>query len=231
MSDKTNTKTLLLAFGATLGLLLAACTSPESSVERVEHVESVEHVEVSSCYVEASFEDRIEQSNLIFTGTVMNMSPTRWNQDSGEYWEEEVDDTIYTALSFYTVEISVDKLIVADHQIDDDRVILTILGANPSTSEEGVVTEYGLVSSSLDGDVPDWQVGDEIVVFARQTELAWRDGKRPIWQLIGLPTESYLVKGDDGLYYFQNSDAERANVLSLETLITQIAQRRQVIEQ
>jgi hypothetical protein len=191
-----------------------------------------EHVEIGFSYTGASFEDRIERSNLIFAGTVMNMSPTQWNQDSGEYWEEEVDGTVYTALPFYTVEVSVDKLTVADSSIGKSRgVILTILGANPLTSKEDAVTKRGPVFNSLNADVPDLQVGDEIIVFARKTELAWRDGKRPIWQLIGLPTESYLLKGDDGLYRFQNSPTKGEGVLSLETLMAQIAQKRQVIEQ
>jgi hypothetical protein len=73
----------------------------------------------------------------------------------------------------------------------------------------------------------DLKVGDEAVIFAIQTDLAWRDGTRPILELIGSPTDAHFIRGDDGLYHGRPNEKP----VSLKELITQVAQRRQTLVQ
>jgi hypothetical protein len=67
--------------------------------------------------------------------------------------------------------------------------------------------------------------GDQAVVFARQTELVWRDGSRSIFQLLGVPSDAYYIVGDDGLYHGRWDEGP----VSLVELLDRIARRREII--
>lgn len=163
----------------------------------------------SAVYTDMTFDERIAQANSAIAGKVLQISPTLWNQDSGQYWES--DQT--TALPYFTIEIAVDRVIFADEPLKETLTV-TVIGQSPVGSLDADNDIQAEQSVNL-------QVGDEVVVLAQKTEMAWRDGSRPIWQLMGLPSESYLQKGADGLFYL-------AGVVqgSLEQVIEQVATKR-----
>lgn len=188
---------LLLIIG--LGSMLTACAQ----------------VHTETTYADVAFSDRVAQADLIVVGKVTNISQTLWNQDSGEYWEETSADgsTLITGISYYTIDIEVNQSVVAD--VAAATVAVTAIGEN---------TLVGEAASSEQND--QLKVGDEVVVFAQKSEMAWREnGTRSILQLMGIPNESYLIKGEDGLYHSVNSSVP---AISLEDLIDDITEQRSV---
>lgn len=164
-------------------------------------------------YQAYSYEDRVQQADLIVAGTVKSVSNTHWNKDDGTYWEKPSEDgsTLYVALPIYTVEVEISQTFVSAEPLDK-TVTLTVLGNSPLDE-----------NASHDGFKA--LAGSEVVVFARYTDLDWDDGSRPIVQLLGLPTESYLLKGSDGLYRLSQTDLASAGI-SLSDLEAQIADLR-----
>jgi hypothetical protein len=143
----------------------------------------------------------IDESDAIFLGQVAGFSPTRWNQNSGEYWEHEEDEGV--VLQLHEVEITVLQPIV-DTIGMDQRVVLFKLGQSP-----------------LDGEAEhDLTVGDQAIIFTVQRELAWREGLRRVIRFTNAPGYSYLRQGDDGLYNGLIVDQP----LSLEQIIALISE-------
>ena len=160
-------------------------------------------------YAAMSFDERLARAEAIFTGTVMEVSPTRWNQDSGDYWQD-VDaqgEQVRQALPFYTVTLALRETLAG--ALADKFVTVTILGVSPR-------------AAGFDSAERPLQVGDDAVILARQTELTWRDGSRLVWYLLGDPSESYLVKSADGLYRLPGA----VEGLTQAALTAQIAQQR-----
>lgn len=186
---------ILSALLLSLIVLLAACAHPTS---------------FHASYAEMSFEERLSQAEAIFTGVVTEISPTRWNQDSGAYWQEvdAAGEQVRQALPLYTVTLAVQGSL-AGATPPDKFVTLTVLGGSP-------------LEKGFDSAERPLQIGDETVILARQTELAWRDGTRLVWYLLGNPYQSYLVKSADGLYHLPDS----ADGFTTDSLLTQIAQVR-----
>jgi len=108
------------------------------------------------------------------------------------------------------------------------------------------VLNNGSENIQIDAEPVNLQNGQEIIVFAMQTELAWRDpsrpielktnpggsayfdiGRRTIITLMGVPANAYLVKGSDGLYYHAEEATNRQEPVSLDTLIQDISQERE----
>ena len=176
-----------------LAVLLTACTQRQ----------------FSAVYADMTFDERIAQANSAITGKVLQISPTLWNQDSGQYWES--DQT--SALPYFTIEIAIDRVIFADEPLNE-TLIVTAIGQSPVGNQDADNDIQAEQSVNL-------QVGDEVVVLAQKTEMAWRDGSRAIWQLMGLPSESFLRQGTDGLYYLGNTVQG-----SLENVIEQIHAKR-----
>lgn len=145
-------------------------------------------------YAAMSFEERVAQADMIVTGRVIELSDTRWNQDSGAYWQE-VDaegEQVRQALPLYTVTLAVRETLAGP--LSEPFLTVTILGVSPR-------------SAGSDEHHPAMQVGDEVIIMTRQTELAWRDGSRTVWYLLGNPAESYLTQASDGLYYLPETTA------------------------
>ena len=187
---------LWLLVGLVASNLLAACTQ----------------VHTEATYVELSLDQRVEGASIVAVGKVTDISETLWNQDNGQYWEEPSDDggTIYTAISYYTVDIEVSQFVVADVE----SATITVVGVGDSVA----------VGEGQDGANGGLEVGDEVIVFAQRTELAWRgEQTRPILELMGVPTESYLIKGADGLYHSNNSSQA---AISLDELMAKVATQR-----
>lgn len=164
------------------------------------------NIEVEFLYEKLSFSQRIRRSDAIFTGLITHVSETQWNQDSGEYWEDYSADgtTLYTALPVHFVELSLVESIDSKVQVGRN-VRLTILGNSPVDSPK---PEHKL------------QVGNEVIVFARQTEIVWRDGVRSVLELMSVPRESYLLRREDGRYAFSNPAA--MSPLTLEDLTERV---------
>ena len=49
-------------------------------------------VEQYFSYASVPIDLQIEEADIIFAGTITAVSGTHWNQDSGEYWEQWVQD-------------------------------------------------------------------------------------------------------------------------------------------
>lgn len=192
---------LLLAF--LVGGMVGCAQATQSPATQNPHpgVEDVT-VEQFASYAFLTREQMTNEAEAIFTGRVMSVSPTRWNQDSGEPWSG--------GLLIYQVEMEVDQAIVDVIGLDK-RVTLTILGNSP-----------------LDGRADhDLKVGDQGVFFVRKTELDWQGGTRPIIQLLGVPSNSYFLSDASGLY----TGALLDKPTSLTDIISQIASQRPTLVQ
>lgn len=220
-------KKAILVIGA---LLLVSCNSARPSDSQAGNPGGNGGVRVAfeASYEALSLDDRIRRADAIFVGTVKAISVTSWNQDSGEYWEENVVhqnglETTYPATPVYQLDLAITKSIV-DRIGLDDSTTLTIIGVSPMEQQVTVQTiEYGQVSYFSPHSTT-LQVGEEVVVFATWNEnLAWRDGVRSVLYPLGAPDESYLTLGADGLYHSANPAEEP---LSLEALVARIAQQR-----
>ena len=159
-------------------------------------------------FVSIGREEMIDQSDAIFLGRVTDISPTRWNQDSGEEW---VDSESGSGLQYHTIEFEMFERFVDTLGLGR-QVTITALGISP-------------LEGSADHDL---QLGDQAVIFAVARDLAWRGGTtRPIVRLTNAPTESYYIQKDDGLYQGRwNEDS-----VSLEALIGRVAERRETLIQ
>jgi hypothetical protein len=165
-------------------------------------------VEQLSSYIRISREEMIDESDAIFLGKVVGISPTRWNQDSGEEWYDSVSGS---GLQLHTIEFEVLEPIVDTIGLGQP-VTITVLGSSP-------------LEGSADHDL---KVDDQAVIFARAGEIAWRGGTmRPVWLLTGAPSDSHLILGDNGLYAGRWNEGP----VSLEQLISRIAQRRDTLVQ
>ena len=177
---------------------------------------------VSMSYEYVPFDTMIEKSNIILVGQVTNIGETKWNQDNGEYWEEtfkdEIGETTIPALPYYEVTISPAQIIVDALGINEDQLVVTVVGMS---GENNLKT------------------GDEIITFVRQGEMAWYDGNvtynaktysfETDWKSVlfftGAPDQSYLLKGPDGQYQFVEN-YEQLGPFSLDELINLIQEKR-----
>jgi hypothetical protein len=186
----------------TAGLALAlGGQSDKQTVTVVQH----------ASYVEVTSEEMMASADAIFVGQVVSLSPTQWNQDSGEEWN---DDAIGgdSGFQIHTVEVEILQPIVDTVDLGK-HITLTALGRSP-------------IDGHADHDL--WETR-QAVFFVVQTELAWRGGgTRPIFELIGAPSHSYFLLADDGLYH---DDRPEALAMSLEDIIRLIAQRRGILIQ
>ena len=122
------------------------------------------------------------------------------------------------------------------------EVVLTLLGKSPVETATSDIAN----GVQVDAEAVNLQIGQELIVFAMQTYVAWRDpnrpiqlitnpdgtsyfniGKRSIITLMGVVANAYLVKGDDGLYYCSDAASNRQEPVSLDSLIRDIAQKRE----
>jgi len=223
-------------------LLLVGCRS--NGVDSTPSSNEGQTVHFSTEYVIDSPEDVIKSAGVIFLGKVRRVSPTRWNQDNGEYWEEVTKEGAYetrhTAMPVHEIEMEVTSLI-ADEIGVGETVVLTAIGKSPNDTSSVATDTVRLAGS------PDHLLGDgsEALIFARQTEIAWRDGNpirlvepedgsQPYFEVgrkavIQLTPGAYLLRGEDGLFYSpENGDWSRA---SLDTVLQQVQQVRAVLAQ
>jgi len=192
------------------------------------------HVSMDFCYAAISREEMIDQADLIFVGRVVNITPARWNQESGEYWDEdETEDPYDTALLYHEIELAILRPVVDSIGVGE-KAVITVLGNSPVGPQPEMpglrINGRPVIIEEADSPVHDLKVGDQVLVFAEQGEIAWREeGMRPVLTLMGYPQDSYVVQGEDGLYHFWRPDREPP--LSLEALLAQIAARREILAQ
>lgn len=167
-------------------------TSPDTTIEIVQDFS----------YISLTREEMIDQAEIIFVGKVTRISPTQWNQDSGEAWAG--------GLQLHYIELEVLEPIIDTIGLGE-HVTLTALGRSPLE----VRADYAL------------KEGDQAVIFARQTKLDWRDGRRPIFQLLGVPSDAHFILGDDELYHGRWNEEP----ISFEQLLNRIGQRRETLVQ
>ena len=240
---------VLLSF---LLIVLVACSTP-SPQGNAEEDTAIANVQAE--YVQFSRDEMMRSADMIFVGKVLSITPTKWNQDSGEYWEAITEEgvneqgesltTTHSGWPIHEIELVVAQSLINDSEAIEKSIVLTVLGKSPVDQEPPgndteVVTVVGEAPYSL-------QVGDEVVIFAVYTEIAWRDpdqpirlvpagdgtsyfdiGKRAIIGFISSPADSYLIKGEDGLYHSSSESNEVAVPVTLEDLRKQIAEQQRL---
>lgn len=165
-------------------------------------------------YVSFSLPERIKKSSFVFAGTITAISPTQWNQDSGEYWEDlSLDkETRLIALPYYTLEVSnISSLYPASELVE--TTVVTVVGKSPAGCESP-------------SNLP-LKVGESVIIFGKKRELAWRNGRKSILGLTADPAESILIQRTDGRFYPSNSPSESPVTLeSLRKKITEDLRRK-----
>lgn len=245
----------LMLFVAALFFIISCNRLDSTTAVRIETPEERGNIsvnfETSSVYF--TQEELIAKADLIFAGTVLDISPTRWNQDSGEYWAETTEEgvtaegerltTTHAAWPVYEITLVINQPIVNELGVSPE-VVLTLLGKSPVSTVIGDAENNNI---QLDAETVNLQIGQEIIVFAMQTEIAWRDpsrsielitdsngttyfdiGKHSIITLMGVYDNAYLVKGSDGLFYPSESASNRQEPIPLEKLILTISERRDI---
>jgi hypothetical protein len=148
--------------------------------------------------------EAVKAASHVIQGVIAEISPTKWNQDSNEYWEDLSEDetTRYTALPYFTVTLSEVSDLAGYRSPLARDVTITVLGFSPLDVED----EHG------------FQIGNELIALVRHTKLAWRDGKRPIIQLVGEPSQSYFHRDRDGQFYRASDRTHQEKGLDLDEL-------------
>lgn len=153
-------------------------------------------------------ENMYKQAQIIFVGEVTNISPSQWNQESGEYWDDEGSDS--ASFQIHQIDMQVINSIVDTIGLGD-RATITVLGNSP-----------------LEGNAEhDLRVGDRAIIFAVQTELAWREGNRTVFEFVTVPALShFVVEGNGNLRLRPPNEPSTPIDISLDQLIQDISQIR-----
>jgi len=179
-----------------------------------------------------------KNADVIVAGRAMAIGETKWNQDSGEYWEEVFQDdsgyeTIVRAVPYYEITMSADDLIADSLGLKEGHLIITVIGFSPLDQQAEAPTFHP-------------KIGDEIVAFVRQAEIGWysgeitynredgfETGRRDALLLIGGPDNSHLLRNENGLYYRPSAKeslfspaAELTGAITLEQLDRIVHEKR-----
>lgn len=143
---------------------------------------------VHTSYAEVPIDEQIEKADVIVAGTVVDVSPTKWNQDSGEYWEElggdEEVEQPHVAVAYYTIIVATEQPIIANEGLSS-TVEVTVVGISPLDEKDA---EFSI------------DIGDNVVILASEAKLAWRNGERSVLKFLSAPEASLYQQGEDGLY-------------------------------
>ncbi|GAB4578501.1 MAG: hypothetical protein Fur0022_12360 [Anaerolineales bacterium] len=180
-----------------------------------------------SSYAYTPFDETLKKADVIFVGQITNIGETKWNQDSGEYWEETIKDefgeTTIPAQPYFEVTISPLQLILDTFGVDGP-IVVSVLENSPL--------------DSAGGDFK-FKIGDEIIAFVSQHEIAWyygevtynnrtrafESGKKSVLLFTAAPNQSSLVKNEDGLYQLM-TDYEQVGPFSLDEVILLVQEER-----
>lgn len=232
-------------------LYLAACIQKAPIPIEVTAVSPTtpSEIRVESSYVLLPRDEMIKMADAIFAGQIVDISPTQFNQDSGEYWETTAEEgpglgTTFSAWPVYFVELAVERPFVDKIGLGNTAV-LTLLGNSPADAADPVNSRGEAVQA---GGGSDWtfQVGDEIIAFVNQTEIAWWDGqpvravpyedgfsfeigRRPALIFANAPHDTYLLRQDNGRYASLPNADEPWPPLTLNEFAHEIALFRPVL--
>lgn len=184
------------------------------------HPPSVTSMQVSAASTYQPFNEMVKSADAVFVGTVVSIGKTRWNQDSGVYWES--DSTM--ALPYYDIEINVQHAMIGTSKVGN-RATLTVIGASPNgtdPSSGAPVTgdnDHALLS------------GTTAIFFAKMRPFAWRQsdgsiGTRPSLMLNNAQPYSTFVQQGDGRFVSKDPQ-EKEQRQTLEQWIERIRQARQ----
>lgn len=183
-------------------------------------------------YIYFPFAELVAKSDTIVAGRVLELSETKWNQDSGEYWEHALEyggyETIVIADPYYELTISVERSFVnniTDDSSADKQLTITVPEMSPLDS----------------GSTAMFRTGDEIIAFVIKDEMAWYEGtatyderynaveiggEKSVFTFIGSPSASFLSKGEDGNYTHWDPYFETTTVYTIGELLDTIAELR-----
>lgn len=135
-------------------------------------------------YVDLPLSTKVANAPLIVTGTVIEITPARWNQDDGTFWERTETDaygqqTVDSAVPYHTVVLKVDRALANRLGVATDKVALTVIGmgAGPAVADDLPRADASGVVS-LSSDSVSATKGERVIAFVRPGQLAWRDGTR-----------------------------------------------------
>jgi hypothetical protein len=191
-----------LAFSVTIGwalIWLGACAP--TPIEDTPTPSAQVMVRVFVDYVRVPHEQVIDESDAIFVGQVIRISPTQWNQDNGEYWKG--------GLPVHFIEVERLQTVVDTIGLDQ-KVTLTELSYSPLDD----YADYFL------------EAGQRALFYIVQVEIAWRSGLKTALRLTSYPPDSFVILGDDRYPVRPTDEAAR-----LKKLIQEIAERRETLIQ
>jgi hypothetical protein len=158
--------------------------------------------------------DVLAETEAAFLGEVTAISPTHFNQDSGQYYTDAMG--VHT-VSFRVIEPIVDEIGLGP------EVTLTSVGGSPV--DNGHVDITGGNVACYDIQVShQFAVGQQVVVLARRGEVAWREGgPREVLSFAAWPEYATFSPDEQGLYRRNNTELPP---LTLEELSQYIRQWR-----
>ncbi len=146
-------------------------------------------IEQHASYLSLPYEQQVKNADIIFAGRLIEISPSKWNQDNSEYWEktssEQPSSLQYHTLKFDISEFIVDKI----QQKDQSYLEVTILGASPLDGN----ADYSLA------------IGDNVIGFAKRADLAWKDGNKTvsIIEVVTAPSLAFFVQSGDPSGFYE----------------------------
>lgn len=173
-------------------------------------------------YMDLPLTTKVAAAPLIVTGTVLEITPARWNQDDGTFWETTATDaygqqTVDSAVPYHTVVVQVERALANSLGIAADKVALTVVGMG---SEPAVVDDLHLGAASgvvsLSSDSVSAAKGERVIAFVRPGQLAWRDGTmRSVLVPMGAPGSTVVSEAAVNAGAF-------ADVPSFDALVAQV---------
>ena len=184
-----------------------AAAMPTSTIEIV-------CIRVMSEVIIAGDADVLAAAEAAFLGEVTAISPTHFNQDSGEYYDGARG--IHT-ITFRVIEPIVDGVGLGP------AVTLTSMAGSPV--DKGHVDIEGGNVACYDISVShQFAVGQEMVVLVSLHEIAWLEGgRREVLAFAAWPTDAYFSRNEQGLYRRNNTELPP---LTLEELSAYIQEWR-----
>lgn len=242
MNTKMANMTRCLGFIGLACVLVACLPAPEPQEPTI--------ITISRSSALVSREELIDQADEIFLGQIQSISSTRWNQDSGEYWEEEVDEgegrkANVLPIAYYEIEFSIIRSIVGT---PSGSLVVTAGGKSPVDDQLLVTIDRQPVLIEYDNGDLVLEVGDRLIVFVHYYDLAWRDpsqppqrvdhpdggyyydpgDSRPVLGFLQEPASSLFYEREDGLYHSLENASQKWEPFSLEELDRIVGARREI---
>lgn len=214
----------LVIYDVTIGEILDNRANPtEANV-------SISEPPMTMSYAAVTFPELMNEADTILAGQVLDISSTRWNQDSGEYWEETIKDaegeTTVQALPYFELTLLPAQTVVDTVGIDSEFVI-TVIGYSP---QDYPSTEAGIASLTP---------GADIIVFLEEREIAWWNGqttynprlgafdsgRKTVLAFVGAPNDSMMVETSEGLYDFPAENGA-VGAMTFDALATLVQETR-----